>query len=308
VLARQDYEPFGRQLLVAHTMPREGFGAQEDDAESGQAHFHARQYQSRLGRFARPDPIVGGLVSPQRWNRYAYARNNPLNRTDYSGLDDCYNSDGIPIACPPPDLPPGSGDPGKPPTDGCGVPSARACDPPTDPDPPATPPDDDGDDDDAPEGCSSLLAASCAPQPGPPPPGPPGPPNCTPTGILKIVPDFIRFSFSAGAGLGLTIQLAVDRYGNGYVSVGPSVGRGIPVSVSAAAGYVFSGPRTQENTVTTLSGWSWSSAAGAGPGLGASTTVPFGGHSNTLEPGAYTPQAGTGPSYTWVSRSGSTCK
>jgi hypothetical protein len=42
----------------------------------------------RTGRFTRPDPVYAGLFNPQRWNRYAYARNNPLRFVDPSGLSE----------------------------------------------------------------------------------------------------------------------------------------------------------------------------------------------------------------------------
>jgi hypothetical protein len=67
VLARQDYEPFGRPLFTAAALPREGFGAQEPDDETVQSYFHARMFQQRTGRFTRVDPIFVALFEPQRW-------------------------------------------------------------------------------------------------------------------------------------------------------------------------------------------------------------------------------------------------
>jgi len=42
------------------------------------------------GRFTSVDPIVSpaALGDPQKWNRYAYARNNPLRFVDPTGMDD----------------------------------------------------------------------------------------------------------------------------------------------------------------------------------------------------------------------------
>jgi len=51
-----------------------------------QADFHARQFQSRTGRFLLSDPVFGGAYIPEQWNRYAYGKNNPLRFTDYGGL------------------------------------------------------------------------------------------------------------------------------------------------------------------------------------------------------------------------------
>lgn len=86
VLGRQDYGPFGRELLPALALPVERFGGQEKDAETEQGYFHARQYQHRTGRFTRVDPIYAGLFEPQRLNRYSYALNNPLAYIDPQGL------------------------------------------------------------------------------------------------------------------------------------------------------------------------------------------------------------------------------
>ncbi len=48
-------------------------------------YMHARYYAPRLGRFLSVDPIGGELLRPQSWNRYVYARNNPLKWVDPTG-------------------------------------------------------------------------------------------------------------------------------------------------------------------------------------------------------------------------------
>ena len=55
VLGRQDYDPFGREILSAWGVPPERFGGQTTDDEAQQAYFHARQLQSRMGRFGSVD-------------------------------------------------------------------------------------------------------------------------------------------------------------------------------------------------------------------------------------------------------------
>jgi hypothetical protein len=45
----------------------------------------ARFYISRFGRFSCVDPVLGRPAFPQTWNRYAYARNDPVNIVDPSG-------------------------------------------------------------------------------------------------------------------------------------------------------------------------------------------------------------------------------
>ena len=68
------------------------FTGKERDSESGLDMFGARYMGSSLGRFMTPDPLLnsGRPGSPQTWNRYAYALNNPLKIVDPTGL---YNVD-----------------------------------------------------------------------------------------------------------------------------------------------------------------------------------------------------------------------
>jgi RHS repeat-associated protein len=71
------------QDIAASPVPARG-----TDAVYASSYFGARYYRADLGRFTTVDPAmtVGeNLVDPQRWNRYAYARNNPLRYTDPDG-------------------------------------------------------------------------------------------------------------------------------------------------------------------------------------------------------------------------------
>jgi RHS repeat-associated protein len=60
----------------------------ERDAESGLDNFGARYFGSSMGRFMSPDPLMASAKAwdPQTWNRYAYARNNPLKLADPNGM------------------------------------------------------------------------------------------------------------------------------------------------------------------------------------------------------------------------------
>jgi RHS repeat-associated protein len=86
---RHDYLPFGED-----TQPLTGdplrFGGKELDPESALMNFEARYYRNTWGRFTQVDPVqaAGALAAPQSWNRYAYARNNPLRFVDPTGLSD----------------------------------------------------------------------------------------------------------------------------------------------------------------------------------------------------------------------------
>jgi RHS repeat-associated protein len=94
VIERHDYLPFGEEWCGTQVcgsatpgQPKR-FTGKERDAETGLDYFGARYYSSPQGRFTTADPVYTwreNLVDPQRWNRYAYARNNPLRYVDPDG-------------------------------------------------------------------------------------------------------------------------------------------------------------------------------------------------------------------------------
>lgn len=66
------------------------FTGKERDAETGLDYFEARSFSSVQTRFTSPDAVMGRpewVFGPQRWNRYAYVRNNPLKYINPSGED-----------------------------------------------------------------------------------------------------------------------------------------------------------------------------------------------------------------------------
>ncbi len=70
-----------------------GFTDDIHDPETNLEHTLFRQYSGTQGRWLTPDPK--GMSStdpsyPQSWNRYAYVKNNAVNATDPTGLDDCF--------------------------------------------------------------------------------------------------------------------------------------------------------------------------------------------------------------------------
>jgi RHS repeat-associated protein len=91
VLERYDYLPFGEPYPPsAPVVETRRFGGKERDAESGLDYFGARHYSSLNGRFTTVDPVLQielALTNPQRWDRYAYAGNNPLRFIDPDGAD-----------------------------------------------------------------------------------------------------------------------------------------------------------------------------------------------------------------------------
>src|SRR5271169_2211086 len=90
--------PFGEECTAGPCASNPGvtggqpkhFTGKERDTETGLDYFGARYYRGNLGRFTSVDPTVTmkeNIVDPQRWNRYAYGRNNPLRFVDPNGRD-----------------------------------------------------------------------------------------------------------------------------------------------------------------------------------------------------------------------------
>ncbi len=91
VVRRHDYLPFGQEWAgtPGEASPKM-FTGQERDVETGLDYFGARYYRAEIGRFTTVDPAGVNplkLVNPQRFNRYAYANNNPLKFIDPDGRD-----------------------------------------------------------------------------------------------------------------------------------------------------------------------------------------------------------------------------
>ncbi len=103
-----DYLPFGR-MLSADENGRDALGChppspdasldsdvsqkftgQVRDEETRLDYFNARYMSAPQGRFLSPDALMARrewIPDPQRWNRYAYVRNNPLRYIDPNGED-----------------------------------------------------------------------------------------------------------------------------------------------------------------------------------------------------------------------------
>jgi RHS repeat-associated protein len=82
------YTPYGREAvgLDSDQSQRIRFAAMERDPESENRYYdHARSHDARFGRFLSMDPAPGNPADPASWNRYTYARNNPLRFVDPDG-------------------------------------------------------------------------------------------------------------------------------------------------------------------------------------------------------------------------------
>jgi RHS repeat-associated protein len=77
--------PFGEDVAAPTTPQRLRFATMERDPEGQRYYDHARSHSFGLARFMSPDKLGGKVDDPQSWNRYTYARNNPLNVIDPDG-------------------------------------------------------------------------------------------------------------------------------------------------------------------------------------------------------------------------------
>jgi RHS repeat-associated protein len=99
VISRHDYQAFGDELgsvgLRASTpgyggtdAARQKYAGMERNETTALAHTLWREYDSLSGRWTSPDPAGKSMAvaNPQSFNRYAYVQNDPVNRTDPTGL------------------------------------------------------------------------------------------------------------------------------------------------------------------------------------------------------------------------------
>jgi RHS repeat-associated protein len=89
-----NYLPYGEEITSDTTCtPPLQFCAMERDQASGNDYDHARFSLTGMGRFLGVDRHSGNPESPQSWNRYSYAGNNPVNYLDRDGNVSAYAQD-----------------------------------------------------------------------------------------------------------------------------------------------------------------------------------------------------------------------
>jgi RHS repeat-associated protein len=86
------HNPYGgiQKTWVGTYDPKLKFSGKERDAESELDYFGARYYDRSNYRFISVDPLLNrgaALHDSQRWNMYAYCRNNPIGFLDPAGKD-----------------------------------------------------------------------------------------------------------------------------------------------------------------------------------------------------------------------------
>lgn len=85
-IGRQSYDEFGIDQIGMKEKPLFGFTGYQHDAISDLFYAQARYYQSSSGQFISKDPILGNIYLPISMHSYGYSMNNPINKTDKSGL------------------------------------------------------------------------------------------------------------------------------------------------------------------------------------------------------------------------------
>ncbi|MBE7528220.1 MAG: hypothetical protein HS099_00605 [Ardenticatenaceae bacterium] len=81
--SRTYYKPFGgyRGTAPTQTITDRDFTGQRENMELGLLYYNARFYAPYINRFVSADSIVPDPANPQSYNRYSYARNNPMTHT-----------------------------------------------------------------------------------------------------------------------------------------------------------------------------------------------------------------------------------
>ena len=80
------YWPYGDRFNSGQIpLQRLSFAAMERDPENNHLYDHARHHDFNVARFVSPDKVGGEPDDPQTWNRYCYARGNPLRYVDRDG-------------------------------------------------------------------------------------------------------------------------------------------------------------------------------------------------------------------------------
>lgn len=103
IVGRFTYDPFGNKInfdkngkiIEKSNITNRGFTGHETIEEADLVHMNGRVYDAKLGRFISPDPTIPHVHDTRSYNRYSYARNNPLKYIDPSGYTDFSLFDGI---------------------------------------------------------------------------------------------------------------------------------------------------------------------------------------------------------------------
>jgi len=94
-VARSLYKAWGETRFTSGALPTKYTytGQYSNVSDFGLMYYNARWYDPYLTQFSQPDTFIPDLNNPQDWNRYFYARNNPIKYVDPSGHKACVDFD-----------------------------------------------------------------------------------------------------------------------------------------------------------------------------------------------------------------------
>jgi RHS repeat-associated protein len=86
VISEMRYTPYGETRVASGTSPTDYlYTSQRQEAGLGLYFYNARWYDPCIMQWTQPDTLIPELYNTADWNRYLYARGNPLKYSDPSG-------------------------------------------------------------------------------------------------------------------------------------------------------------------------------------------------------------------------------
>lgn len=86
VLSIADYRPYGAQALGSPA-PGPGYTGHVNDSDSGLVYMQQRYYDPSVGRFLSVDPVEPEQADVFSFNRFVYAKSNPIANVDPDGRE-----------------------------------------------------------------------------------------------------------------------------------------------------------------------------------------------------------------------------